>query len=120
MTAVELLPAVKLTISVGGDERHAHHPLYQEVLRVLQEEKILGATLIKGVMSYGIRRSIHTTLNEVTMENLPIIIEAIDERPRIERAATRVAEMLGEHGLIEMQSSMVACGLRPDQERSKG
>ncbi len=26
--ARELQPALKLTISVGGDERLAHHPLY--------------------------------------------------------------------------------------------
>lgn len=100
---------MKLTVSVGGDERHAHHPLYQEVLRILHSEGIAGATLTRGVMSYGVRRSIHTMLNEIQMENLPIIIEAADERAKVERAAVRVAEVLGEHGLVEIQPIMIAC-----------
>src|SRR6266542_2822499 len=113
-----LLPAMKLTISVGGDERRAHHPLYQEVLRVLHDEGISGATLTKGVMSFGVRRSIHSMMNEITMENLPIIIEAVDERTKVERAAALIAEMLGEHGLVELQPTMVASRLRTGEERN--
>jgi uncharacterized protein len=104
----QLQPAMKLTITVGGDERREHHPLYQEVLRVLQTEGISGATLTRGVMSYGVRRSIHTIMNEIQMENLPIVIEAVDERGKIERAAALVAEMLGEHGLVELHPTMIA------------
>lgn len=114
----ELSPAAKLTVCVGGDERHAHHPLHREVLRVLHEERIAGATLTRGVMSYGVRRVIHSNLDEITMENLPVIIEAVDERKKIEIAAVRIAEMLGEHGLIELQPSMIALPNRV-QERSE-
>ena len=103
----ELRPATKLTVSVGGDERRAHHPLYQEVLKVLHEFGVVGATLTHGVMSYGVSRQIHSTMNEVTMDNLPIVIEAIDERERVEPAAERIAEMLGRHGLVQLQPTMV-------------
>ncbi len=113
----ELKPAMKLTISVGEDERYAHHPFYQELLRVLHSEGIAGATLTKGVMSYGVQRRLHSTKNEIQMENLPIIIEAVDERAKIERAAVLVAEMLGEHGLVEIQPTMVACREQGEQER---
>lgn len=99
---------MKLTITVGGDERHEHHPLYQEVLRVLHSEGISGATLTRGVMSFGVRRSIHTIMNEIQMENLPIVIEAVDERAKVERVAALVAEMLGEHGLVELHPTMIA------------
>ena len=118
--ARELQPAMKLTISVGGDERRAHHPLYQEVLRVLHREGICGATLTKGVMSFGVRRSIHSIMNEITMENLPVIIEAVDERQKVERAAALVAEMLGDHGLVEVQLTMIACRRPAEQERRQG
>ena len=50
-----LQPATKLTIAIGGDERHAHQPLYKAVLMVLHETGIEGATLTKGAMSYGRR-----------------------------------------------------------------
>jgi len=113
----KLQPALKLTISVGGDERHSHHPLYQEVLRVLHQEGVSGATLTKGVLSFGVRRSIHSMMNEIMMDNLPIIIEAVDERPKVERAAALVAEMLGEHGLVELQPTMIARRERADEGR---
>lgn len=103
----ELRPATKLTVSVGGDERRAHHPLYQEVLKVLREFGVVGATLTHGVMGYGVSRQIHSTMNEITMDNLPIVIEAIDERERVEPAAERIAEILGQHGLVQLQPTMV-------------
>ncbi len=115
--ARDLQPAMKLTIFVGGDERSTHHPLYQEVLRVLHHEGISGATVTKGVMSYGVRRSIHSIMNEITMENLPIIIEAVDEPQKIKGAAAQIAELLGDHGLVEVQSTMVVCRMPADEKR---
>jgi PII-like signaling protein len=53
------------------------------------------------------------------MENLPIIIEAVDERARVERAAALVAEMLGEHGLVEIQRTMIVCREQGEPERRK-
>ncbi len=113
----ELKPAMKLTISVGEDERHAHHPLYREVLLALHRSGVGGATLTKGVMSFGVQRRLHSTKNEIQMENLPIIIEAIDERAKVEGAAALVAEMLGDHGLVEIQSTMVACHEQGEPQR---
>lgn len=112
-----LKPAMKLTISVGEDERHEHHPLYRAVVLALHQAGIAGATLTKGVMSYGVQRRLHTIKNEIQMENLPIIIEAVDERSKVERAAALVAEMLGEHGLVEVQPTMVVGQEKKERER---
>ena len=116
---LELKPAMKLTISVGEDERRAHHPLYREIVLALHESGIAGVTLTKGIMSYGVQRRLHSTKNEIQMENLPIIIEAVDERAKVERAAAVVAEMLGEHGLVEIQPTMIACDKQDRHERSE-
>lgn len=114
----ELRPAVKLTIFVGGDEGPAHHPLFREVLNVLREQGISGATLTKGVMSYGCRRRIHSTINEIAMENLPVVIEAVGEREQIESAAEKISQMLGEHGLVQLQPTMaVHCSPAEDERK---
>lgn len=110
---------MKLTISVGGDERSAHHPLFQEVLRILRDIGLEGATLTKGVMSYGHRRRIHTTMNEITIENLPVIIEVIGEESKVDRAATLIAELLGSHGLVELHPTAVARRARTERERTE-
>src|SRR5437762_12046647 len=117
--AKELVPAIKLTVCVGGDERHAHHPLYREVLKVLHECGLTGATLTKGVMSFGSRRRIHSDMNEVTMENLPVVIEAVDEREKVEAAAERIAQILGEHGLVQLQPTKTVRHSQSAEERSE-
>jgi PII-like signaling protein len=112
----ELVPAMKLTVSVGGDERHAHHSLYREVLKVLHECGVTGATVTKGVMSFGGRRRIHSDMNEVTMENLPVVVEAVGCREKVEVAAVRVAELLEGRGLVQLQPTAVA---RPARKRGE-
>lgn len=105
---LELAPALKLTVCVGGDERHARRPLFREVLKVLRECNVAGATLTKGVLSFGEGRRVHSDMNEVTMENLPFVVEAVGGRVEVERAAVRVAELLGGHGLVQLQPTMLA------------
>lgn len=100
-------PALKLTVWLGGDERYQHRPLYQVVLEILRAEKISAATLVKGALSYGVTKRIHSLVNEVTMDNLPVVIEAADKREKIERAASLVAELLPDHGLITVQPTMI-------------
>jgi PII-like signaling protein len=103
----DLKPATKLTVFVGGDERSEHHPLYQGVLRLLRDAGLPQATLTKGVMSYGNRRFIHTTMNEITIENLPIIVEVVGEQTKVAGAAVLIAELLGEHGLVQLQPTEI-------------
>src|ERR1044072_6045942 len=105
---LELAPALKLTVCVGGDERHARRPLFREVLKVLRECNVAGATLTKGVLSFGEGRRVHSDMNEVTMENLPFVVEAVGGRVEVERAAVRVAKLLGGHGLVQLQPTMLA------------
>src|SRR5947207_14963162 len=104
---VALKSMLKLTVFVGSDERYAHRAMHDAVIAVLHERGIAGVTVTKGVMGYGGRRRLHSALNEITMENLPLIIEAVDERAKVESVATLIAEMLGEHGLVEIQRTAI-------------
>lgn len=115
----ELLPAMKLTVCVGGDERPARRPLYREALRILRECGVAGATLTKGMMSFGGRRRVHSDMNEVTMENLPIVIEAVDECKKVESAAQLIARMLGAHGLVQLQPTEIVRRAPLKAERSE-
>jgi len=113
-----LINGTKLTIFVGGDERREHHPLYQVVVDILLKHDIAGVTVMKGAMSYGGRRMIHSAQNEITMNNLPIIVEAADRHERIATVAERIATVLGEHGLTQIQPTMIVA--RGSEERSEG
>jgi uncharacterized protein len=117
--AKELITAMKLTVCVGGDEWSARQPLYREVLKLLRECGVTGATLTKGVLSFGVRRRIHADRNEVTMENLPIVIEAVSERALVEAAAVRIAQLLGAHGLVQLQPTEIVRRAQIVAERSE-
>lgn len=110
-------PAAKLTIFIAGDERRAHRPLYELVIEQLRAAGIAGATVTKGVMGYGHGRYIHSDMNEIMMENLPLVIEAVDERERLERVAPEIAEALGEHGLVQLHPTSICKRAEAEDER---
>lgn len=110
--------ATKLTIFMGSDERCGHRSLYEAVMERLSEAHVAGATVTKGSMGYGFNRRIHSTLNEIVMENLPLVIEVIDERVKLEVVAVQIAEMLGEHGLVQLNRTSVFKGTLNKDERS--
>jgi uncharacterized protein len=118
--SVELRAASKLTVFVGGDERHEHRPLYEAVLDALRAGGIAGATVTRGMLSYGQGRRIRNDLNETTMENLPLIVEAVDEGEKIERVAAHVAALLGAHGLVEVRRTAVVAAVSAEEERNAG
>jgi PII-like signaling protein len=116
----ELQTATKLTVFIGSDERRAHRPLYEAVLAMLRAGGVTGATITKGVMGFGSRRRIHSNMNEIAMENLPLIIEAIDENEKLRIVASQIAEMLGTHGLVQLQRTNVCKLPSAEDERSAG
>ena len=107
---VSVQPAVKLTVFVGGDSRMSHHPLINDVIKVLREAGVGGATITKGVMSFGRSRRIHSIQNETTMDNLPLIVEAIGNPGSIDLAAGKVAEIIHSRGLVELSQAEAIVG----------
>jgi hypothetical protein len=103
----QLTRASKLTVFVGGDERRDHRPLYELVVEILREHRVTGVTLMKGAMSYGGRDLIHSEMNEITMNNLPIIIEAVGVDESIWSAADHISSILGPHGLVQVQPTTI-------------
>lgn len=104
---IKLQPALKLTIFIDSDKKYASRRLYKAVQDVLLNHDIIGFTMIKGVESFGSSRVIHSLRNEITMSNLPLIFEAIDEEKKIRAAAEVISEMLGAEGLAQIQTTRV-------------
>ena len=113
---VRLAPALKLTIYIGGDERRSHHPLVNDVTRLMREAGIDGATITKGVMSYGKGRRIHSIQNETTMENLPLIVEAVGAPESATFAAQKIADIIGSRGLIELSRTAMILNAKSGME----
>jgi uncharacterized protein len=74
-----------LRIFIGESDRCEGRPLYEWIVVRAREQGLAGATVMRGIMGYGANsRFIHTFKIERLSEDLPVIIEIVDQRPKLE------------------------------------
>ena len=73
-----------LRIFVGESDKHNGKPVYEEIVLKAREFGLAGATVTKGIMSYGANSKIHTAKLLTLSEDLPIVIEIVDNLEKIE------------------------------------
>ena len=99
-------PAKKVTVYVGEDVRHHGEALYLAVLNYLFYHGVSGATVTKGVAGFGPDHHLHTARILEASENLPIKIEFVENREKVDELLPKLLEIVGE-GLIEMQDTTI-------------
>lgn len=93
--------AQRLVIYIGEADRWRGKPLYAALLETLKAQGMAGATVVRGVAGFGAHSRIHTAAILRLSEDLPLRIEVIDARAKIERALETIAPMVTE-GLITL------------------
>ncbi len=74
-----------LRIFIGESDHHAGKPLYEWIVLQAREQGLAGATVLRGIMGYGANtRVIHTFKIERLSEDLPIVVEIIDVKEKLE------------------------------------
>lgn len=73
-----------LRIFIGEDDRHEGQPLYEWIVRTAREHGLAGATVLRGLGGFGAHSRIHTSKILRLSSDLPIVIEIVDTRERIE------------------------------------
>lgn len=95
-------PALRARIYVGEADHHDGRPLYQAIVERLRQRGVAGATVLRGIEGYGANAHLHTTRILRLSEDLPILIEVIDEEARL-RAALEEIEPMVVGGLITLE-----------------
>lgn len=83
-----------LKIYVGEAVQHQGKNVAQLIVNLLKENRIAGATVVRGVMGYGWDTKIHATKVLELSADLPMVIEAVDTAENIEKVLTKVLEIL--------------------------
>ena len=84
--------------------------LYDAIVRRLHKAGIAGATVIEGLMGFGVHRRIHKKgLFGVTDEK-PIIILAIDEEDRLRSVLTSIVPMVKEGWISLSDTEVISTG----------
>lgn len=73
-----------LRIFVGDSDKIGNVPVFERIVFEARKFGLAGATVFKGIMGYGGRSRIHTTKILRLSEDLPLIIEIVDEIEKIE------------------------------------
>lgn len=95
-----------LRIFVGERDKKEGVPLFEWLVRRAKKEKLSGATVLRGIESFGEKNQIHTAKILQLSLDLPIIIEIIDTREKIEAFLPIVDEAI-EDGLATLQEVKV-------------
>ena len=75
-----------LRIFIGESDKHTGKPLYDWIVTQARQQGLAGATVLRGMMGFGANsRVIHTFKIERLSEDLPIIIEIVDTREKLEK-----------------------------------
>lgn len=98
--------AVLLRIFVGEDDRHGHTPVYQAIVLKAREMHMAGATVLRGPMGFGQSSRLHTTKILRLSGDLPVIIEIVDAKDKID-GFLEVLEELMPGGLVTIEKVRV-------------
>lgn len=95
-----------LRIFLGEADRCEGRPLYEVLVRKARELGLAGATVWRGIESFGAGSRIHTASILRLSEDLPIVMEIVDREDRIQGALPVFDEILERAGcgaLITME-----------------
>ncbi|MFS8084918.1 MAG: DUF190 domain-containing protein, partial [Acidobacteriota bacterium] len=74
-----------LRIFIGESDRHDRKLLYEWIVSKAREEGLAGATVMRGMMGFGAHSRMHTFKIERLSQDLPIIVEIVDTREKLEK-----------------------------------
>ncbi len=96
----------KLKIIIGERDMVYRRPLYEAILFAAKKYKIAGATVCKGLISYGADSLVsHVKVFSISDER-PVIIEMVDREERItdfSEIAARLLKKSGSGGIIYIE-----------------
>ncbi|MGD9630068.1 MAG: DUF190 domain-containing protein [Pyrinomonadaceae bacterium] len=87
-----------LRIFIGEADKFGHRPLYEAIVYTAKEQGIAGATVLRGILSYGASSRIHTAKLLDLSFDLPIVVEIVDHADKIERLLGTIGQMIEEAG----------------------
>ncbi len=93
---------VLLRIFIGESDTWKGQPLFEAIIHKAREAGLAGGTVLRGSMGFGANSVLHTNKVLVLSTDLPIVIEIVDSREKIETLLPALDDMVQE-GMITME-----------------
>lgn len=95
-----------LRIYLGEQDKTGHQPLYEAIVLKARELGLAGATVLRGPMGFGAHSRLHTAKILRLSEDLPVLIEIVDQEEKITAFLPILDQMLGD-GLVTVEQVRV-------------
>lgn len=99
-------PAKLLRVFIGEADKVGHLPLYEVITREARTAGLAGATVWRGILSYGPTSRVRSAKVLDLSADLPIIVEIADEDAKIEAFLPRLHELFDQArsgGLVTLE-----------------
>jgi PII-like signaling protein len=91
-----------LRVFIGESDKHHGRPLYGAIVQEARHRGLAGATVLRGTMGFGANSRIHTAKILRLSEDLPMVVEIVDEPDKIAAFLPDLDGMIGE-GLVTLE-----------------
>jgi hypothetical protein len=81
-------------IFIGELDKYKGKPLYEALVLTAREKGIAGATVVRGILSYGASSRIHAAKLLDLSADLPIIVEIVDTDKKIDEFVSIANQMI--------------------------
>lgn len=98
--------AMSLRIFIGENDKAGKLPLYEAIVLAAREQGLAGATVLRGPIGFGHSSHLHTTKILRLSQDLPIVIEIVDAKEKIEAFVPTLDGMIGS-GLVTLEDVKV-------------
>ena len=98
--------AVLLRIFIGEDDHYKRLPLYEAIVLKAREMHLAGATVLRGILGFGKSSHMHTARALRLSMDLPMVIEIVDAREKIDTFLPHLEPMMG-GGLVTLERARV-------------
>jgi PII-like signaling protein len=98
------IPAQSALLRIYTEEarRDGGRPLYESVVLKARDAGLAGATVLRGLMGYGVSARLHTAKILDLSANLPLVIEIVDAEPKLRDFAAGIVGM-SDIGLVTLE-----------------
>jgi uncharacterized protein len=98
--------AVLLRIFFGEDDRFQNRPLHEAIVLKARALQLGGATVLRGHIGFGHSSHIHTTKILRLSQDLPVVVEIVDSKEKIDAFLPALDEMMSS-GLVTIEKVQV-------------
>ena len=97
---------VLMRIFIGEGDKFGHRLLHDALVELFRKEGFAGVTVLRGISGFGAHSVYHTDMLLRLSRDLPIVVEVVDVKEKIDRVMPKIDEMMC-GGLITLEKVTV-------------